>query len=537
MSRSTIITFIIGSFYLCLLPQIGYTQGDNSPDPMVNLGCIESATVTGSVSIGAGRGIPTDILWDPVVNGWATESLYHEYGIAFDSTMAATKEDPVYWQVDWPTLKNINYITCSGTYPNQPQAMTCWAVQIWDDLTETWMDLPKAQDGWNADTLRGKGHSTPTQTNWLWDGQLVWRGLIPVVTRGIRFIAYANPARPADSLRSFVWTGRNFGDGTPEAALIQYLDFAEMGADNAMDPLVNLALLHEAVVSANFRKDDMFDTRNQPADILYDPLKEDYSVTTPWGEFGYPWQYDAGYPEGPDDGFQYMIEWPVPKRINYFSWGGVWGATPQSLTPWALQYWDGKAWNILIDGIGGSWFDWRTHQYDTLRQYTPGVDADAHSIWMVPAEKAITTKKIRLAAWSDGIYPLFDFHIRCRGGSTFYFDERDLPFKAVLVQYRPCMTDVVSRDAVTPEAFNLSQNYPNPFNASSVIRYEIKRPARVTMILRDIRGRERLTLLEDYVEAGHHFVTFEAATLESGVYFYTLCSEGRQITRKCLLIK
>jgi len=32
--------------------------------------------------------------------------------------------------------------------------------------------------------------------------------------------------------------------------------------------------------------------------LLFDPEKGDFHYTgTPWGEFGFPWQYDAGYVE------------------------------------------------------------------------------------------------------------------------------------------------------------------------------------------------------------------------------------------------
>ena len=393
--------------------------------------------MSGSLPGNLARGIPEDILWDPAANDWATQSDLHEYGMLYDSTAYKTKEDPLWWQVVWPTAKNINYITCTGTYPDQPQPTTGWAVQVLVD--GNWQDLTKANDGWAADALTGAGVGIPTQTNWLWDGQLVWRGLEPVVTKGIRFTAYANPASVADGvwsfadvLWSFAWSGRQLGPEQPKAVLIQYLDFSESKADNELDPMINLALLDEAVVSASYIETTFDNERGQPADILYDPVLDDYhNKNTPWGEFGYPYQYDAGYPESPDDGFKYIVEWPVPKKINYFSWGGGYGAQPQPDTPWALQYWDGETWITLIDGIGG-----RFEDGDQQWPYTPGVDIDAHSIWMVPAADAITIKKIRLAAWSDGFTPLWSFHIRCRGGACINIDDSDNPFKAVLVQYK-----------------------------------------------------------------------------------------------------
>jgi len=546
MKRSAATSLVIGALCICLFSSKGYTQGDNNPDPLVNLALIDGAVVTGSVPNDQARGIPEDILWDPSTNDWATPSMYHEYGLAYDSTAYKTKEDPLWWQVVWPTAKNVNYITCTGTYPNQPQPTTGWAVQI--KVDDEWQDLAKANNGWKADTLSGAGIGIPTQTSWLWDGQFVWRGLEPVVTKGIRFTAYANPESVvdgveafADSLWSFSWTGRQIENQGPKGALIQYLDFSEATADNKLDPLVNLALLDEAVVSANFQNGDLFRIRNQPADMLYDPVKDDYhNKNTSWGEFGYPYNYDAGYPEGPDDGFQYIVEWPIPKKINYFTWGGCYGANPQDYTPWALQYWDGEAWETLIDGIGGSGWHWEIGDYDTLWPYTPGISSGAKSIWMVPEADAITTNKIRLAAWSDGIYPLFSFHIRCRGGACISNDDSENPFKAVLVQYAEISnpTPVVSENTGRPTEFVLHQNYPNPFNPITMISYQLPVVSNVDLTIYNQIGQKITTLVSERQNQGFYRMEWDASGVSSGIYFCRLqTSTGFTQTRKLLLMK
>ena len=545
MKRHATISMVIGVLCLCLFCSTGYTQGDNNPDPLVNLALVDGAVVTGSVPDDQARGIPTDILWDPSTDDWATESTYHEYGMLYDAIAYKTKQDPLWWQVVWPTAKFVNYITCAGVYPNQPQPTTGWAVQIMVD--DEWRDLAKAHNGWKADTLSGAGVGVPTQTHWIWDGQLVWRGLEPVVTTGIRFTAYANPDSVADgvesfadSLWSFAWSGRSFGPGTPNAALIQYLDFSEEAADNKLDPLVNLALLDEAVVSANFQEGDIWNIRNQPADILYDPVKDDYfNKNLSWSEFGYPYGYDAGYPEGPDDGFQYVVEWPAPKKINYFTWGGVWGSTPQPDTPWALQCWDGEAWETLIEGVGGSGFDRYTGEYDTPWPYTPGVDGNAKSIWLLPEADAITTKKIRLAAWSDGFTPLYDFHIRCRGGADKNIDDSEEPFKAVLVQYAEIVdpTIIKSDDLIKPAGFALCQNYPNPFNPATTLQFFLKKKGHVSLQVYDILGKQVATLVNKPLNAGLHEVQFKAEDLASGIYFYQIQMEEYSETKQMLFIK
>lgn len=544
MKRSAAINLVIGTLCICLFSSTGFAQGDNNPDPLINLALIDGATVTGSIPNEQARGIPADILWDPSTEDWATVSTYHEYGILYDSIEYKTKGDPLWWQVVWETAKNINYITCAGVYSNQPQPTTGWAVQILVD--SIWQDLAKAYNGWDADTLSGAGVGIPTQTNWLWDGQLVWRGLEPVVTKGIRFIVYANPDSLtdgkesfADSLWSFAWTGRDFGPGTPKAVLIQNLDFTEAEADNKIDPLVNLALLDEAVVSANFKEGDLMNIRNQPVDILYDPLKDDYhNKNTNWGEFGYPYQYVVGYPLCPDSGFVYMIEWPVPKKINYFTWGGCYGSIPQEYTPWALQYWDGEAWQTLIDGIGGTGWDFDTGD-DTSWPYIPGVDRNAKSIWMLPVEDAITTTKIRLAAWSDGIDPLFSFSLRCRGGACIYNDDSLNPFKAVLVQYAEIYdpTAIALDDLVTPDDFALYQNYPNPFNPKTIISYELPITNYVDLSIYNNLGQKVAVLVSEQQSTGNYTIEWDASGFASGVYYMQIRAGSFRDVKKLILMK
>ena len=541
MYKRTKICLVIAALCICIFSFKVYAQGDNNPNPLINLALIDGATVSGSIPDEQARGIPTDILWNPSTNDWASPSDWHEYGMAYGETMAAAKENPLYWQVVWTEAKNVNYITCSGVYPNQPQPTTGWAVQILAD--DEWQDLAKAHNGWRADTLSGVGYGKPTQTNWVWDGQLVWRGLEPIVTKGIRFTAYANPDSLADgkesfadSLWSFAWTGRDFGPGTPKSVLIQYLDFSEETADNKLDPLANLALLDEAVVSADFQEWDFTNERGQPADILYDPVKDDYhNKNTYWGEFGYPYDYDAGFPEGPDDGFQYIVEWPVPKKVNYFTWGGTWGSQAQPNTPWALQYWNGDIWVTVMEGIGGGLYSTGN---DEEWPYTPGVDSDAQSIWMVPVADAISTKKMRLAAWSDGSIPLWSFHIRCRGGVCINIDDSENPFKAVLVQYAEIVdptTAVETSDGIHPADFALHQNYPNPFNPVTAIQFDLPQQGHVTVCIYDILGRKVATIMNQRLNAGQHEIQFDAAGLASGIYFYQIRMGKYCATKKMLL--
>ena len=80
--------------------------------------------------------------------------------------------------------------------------------------------------------------------------------------------------------------------------------------------------------------------------------------------------------------------------------------------------------------------------------------------------------------------------------------------------------------------FNLSQNYPNPFNPSTKISYELRVAGYIVLRVFDALGKEVVTLVNEVKNAGRHEVEFKAGNLSSGVYFYTLSSNGSQISVK-----
>jgi len=99
------------------------------------------------------------------------------------------------------------------------------------------------------------------------------------------------------------------------------------------------------------------------------------------------------------------------------------------------------------------------------------------------------------------------------------------------------LTSVVPRNGGSPYEFILYQNYPNPFNPGTLIAYQLKTPGHVTLKVYDVLGREVRTLVNEKQVEGNHMVSFSAADLPSGVYFYKLEAEGFTRTRKLVVIK
>ena len=85
--------------------------------------------------------------------------------------------------------------------------------------------------------------------------------------------------------------------------------------------------------------------------------------------------------------------------------------------------------------------------------------------------------------------------------------------------------------------YMLFQNYPNPFNPTTKIRFRISNFGFVTLKIYDILGREIATLVKEEKTGGIYEVTWSAANMSSGVYFYQLKVDSYTAMKKLLLLK
>jgi hypothetical protein len=85
--------------------------------------------------------------------------------------------------------------------------------------------------------------------------------------------------------------------------------------------------------------------------------------------------------------------------------------------------------------------------------------------------------------------------------------------------------------------YSISQNYPNPFNPSTTINYSIPKSSCVKLRVYDILGNLIAVLVNEEKSKGNYSIEFNASTLTSGVYFYTLQSGDFSKTKKLILLK
>ena len=182
---------------------------------------------------------------------------------------------------------------------------------------------------------------------------------------------------------------------------------------NSPDESTNLALLKSASLSGS-----VTNGRGKFEDILYDPRVSNYYDPTEFNEYGLDYTTNLGTPTI-DDAFQWQVNWPNPKNINYITFGGSYADAPQPNTMWRISYRLDNVWTILDDGQGG-WIN-------------NGIFA-----WDGTTQEPIQADAIKVELYSDGVNEVTGVHLRGRGGkSTGLIDDSLTTPKATLIQFLP----------------------------------------------------------------------------------------------------
>jgi hypothetical protein len=96
---------------------------------------------------------------------------------------------------------------------------------------------------------------------------------------------------------------------------------------------------------------------------------------------------------------------------------------------------------------------------------------------------------------------------------------------------------IVNINTNVPDNFSLGQNYPNPFNPQTKIRFQLKNTSYTELKIYDVLGMEVKSLVKESLKPGEYEVSFNAANMPSGVYFYRLNAGEFTETRRMVLVK
>ena len=120
------------------------------------------------------------------------------------------------------------------------------------------------------------------------------------------------------------------------------------------------------------------------------------------------------------------------------------------------------------------------------------------------------------------------FQMMFTGNGTIYLDN---------IYFSTTPSDVKEIKNSLPSDYNLEQNYPNPFNPTTNIRFGLTEANQVKLIVYNALGQEIVTLVNGFMNAGTYEVNFDAKSLPTGTYFYSITAGNFNSVKKMLLIK
>lgn len=160
------------------------------------------------------------------------------------------------------------------------------------------------------------------------------------------------------------------------------------------------------------------------------------------------------------------------------------------------------------------------------------------------------SNKVFASAWNNGIYQIINnnnpvvMSLGLMGtGVTSLFYNNGYLYAAnekgslLRVDLKKLVAIQKDNNKITNRDFYLAQNYPNPFNPTTKISYNIPANGLVTLKVYDISGKEIITLVNTYQNAGNYTIDFDGSKLSTGIYVYKLMFNNQMLSRKMILIK
>jgi hypothetical protein len=113
------------------------------------------------------------------------------------------------------------------------------------------------------------------------------------------------------------------------------------------------------------------------------------------------------------------------------------------------------------------------------------------------------------------------------------------PYQARLWVVSDTVVSVNANEPVLPLPLEtkLGEAYPNPFNPTTMVPFALSQPAKVSLKVYDLLGREVITLVDGMMEAGEHQAMWDGHTAGSGVYFVVMRTANMQQARKLVLLR
>lgn len=83
----------------------------------------------------------------------------------------------------------------------------------------------------------------------------------------------------------------------------------------------------------------------------------------------------------------------------------------------------------------------------------------------------------------------------------------------------------------TQNGFSLDQNNPNPFSANTKLSYSLPEGGKISILVVNVTGQQVQNLDCLYQEAGKHSITVDLSAYPDGLYFISLCADGKIVSK------
>lgn len=106
-----------------------------------------------------------------------------------------------------------------------------------------------------------------------------------------------------------------------------------------------------------------------------------------------------------------------------------------------------------------------------------------------------------------------------------------------LVTIRRTTIGITQISNSVPGSFMLYNNYPNPFNPNTIIDFDVPKKSNLRIKIYNTLGEVVSVLADRSFDAGKYSIDFSASNLASGIYFYSLETEGVLQVKRMVLLK
>jgi hypothetical protein len=162
-----------------------------------------------------------------------------------------------------------------------------------------------------------------------------------------------------------------------------------------------------------------------------------------------------------------------------------------------------------------------------------GTAAGLHQLFSDVANTKYATRVVGYGSAYDGLY-VDNNSIAVTGMSGAWYSPAN-DFAGKLLKHGYGIPEGVNEEG--PAGFSVAQNTPNPFNPTTEINFTIPSKGLVTIDIVNVAGQKVHTIRKENLDAGSHKVTWNAASMPGGVYFYTVTSGKFSRTMKMMLVK